>query len=146
MTTTAGTATLENVVLFHFDRPFAGSGLVVPMAHAQGVLDCINRRIARAPLIGQVGYPGDPHDVLLTKATHAVTEARLEGSQLVGTVKILDTIPGRELQKLIEAEAYVAFRPSMSGNHDKERNEFAPKMVNGIHAITSSAEEPWGGQ
>lgn len=85
-------------------------------------------------LCGEVVHPGDERqesdsfEIDISKVSHRIKEAHLEGDKLMGTIEILDTEQGRNLLSLVDAGVTVGI--SARGVGDVNGDEVDPYTYN----------------
>lgn len=79
------------------------------------------------PVFGQLGYPEESFDdVSLTKASHMISDLKIEGDELVGTISILETDEGTKLKKMINEGV---FRPRCIGTINDKNEVIVDKII-----------------
>lgn len=85
-------------------------------------------------LCGEVVHPGDERqesdsfEIDISKVSHRIKEAHIEGDKLMGTIEILDTEQGRNLLSLVDAGVTVGI--SARGIGDVNGDEVDPYTYN----------------
>lgn len=89
------------------------------------------------PVVGQIGMPEDG-PIRLEHASHQVTDLRLDGDKVVGTISVLNTERGKALRDIINMDA-VAYRPAGYGtlvereDGSVEVTEFRITSINAVN-------------
>jgi hypothetical protein len=68
-------------------------------------------------MLGTIGMPPNDRPVDINMVSHIITNLHIDGDKVTGTIKVLDTPLGIELQKLIDSKTVeVAYRSAGMGN------------------------------
>ena len=98
----------ENSEIILCDTNDTRSGRIYPLSEMQKMVDNVNQ--SSEPILGEFAGSDDTN-INLEKVTHAVTNLRIEGTRVIGDIKILDTPNGVILQKMIREGHSVKCNP-----------------------------------
>lgn len=77
-------------------------------------------RLAQAPMMGMIHHgPGPAQHTDLTNVAFAVEHMRIDGDEVKGDLKLLDTCAGTRLRLLLEAGAKISFSSTGLGSTDE---------------------------
>ena len=94
------------------------NGRIYPVKEISNAVDKMMAKIKKGfPVLGECDHPSEL-TVSLKNVSHAITDIRLNGSDGVGTMKILDTPQGLIIKTLVEAGIPLGVSSRGSGNVD----------------------------
>jgi hypothetical protein len=75
-------------------------------------------------MLGTIGMPPNDRPVDINMVSHIITNLHIDGDKVTGTIKVLDTPLGIELQKLIDSKTVeVAYRSAGRGDLLKQEDD-----------------------
>lgn len=77
------------------------NGRVYPRDVLAGEVNRYQDKIRRKQSYGELGHPATPQ-LNLDRVSHYITELYMDGNDVYGKAKIIDTIPGRTVKKFLE--------------------------------------------
>ena len=83
-----------------------GNGRVYPMEILRREVNNYSKLVKERRALGELDHPDDSV-INLTKASHMVTEIWMEGKDVKGKIRVLDTPSGKVLQELVKANVNV---------------------------------------
>lgn len=119
------------------------NGRIYPLREISSAVEKMTDKIKKGfPILGECDHPSEL-TVSLKNVSHAITEIKLEGSDGIGKMKILDTEYGRLAKTLIEAGIPLGVSSRGSGNVDGNGNVSDFEIVTIDLVATPSAPDAY---
>jgi len=129
---------LENVVLLPLNV-LNKNGRIYTDEAATKIIETFKAK--KNIVFGELGFP-ETMDVTLSNVSHTIENVRVQGNQIMGTIKILNTPSSDILAKSLN---HYVFRPSSSGNIDPKTKEVKITKFFTFDAIRREADAfPFG--
>lgn len=117
----------NNLVFLELDRPTPSSGNIYPIAEVQKALPKFQLLIQQDKAFG--GFVDDIDTTTavidLNKISHKITEVKIVGNNLIGTIVTLDTVKGQKLETLIDRDDLLFDTRGMGKIKNKMVSEFS---------------------
>ena len=90
--------------LFHLAEVRNANNRIYPLSELKREIDRLvsNGIVAERRLLGELGHPDYTH-INLERASHVITDLRMEGNKVFGELEILPTPQGKILEALVES-------------------------------------------
>lgn len=85
----------------HAAKPTA-NGRLYPHGLWESNIQRLSSNLSERKVLGELDHPSDGRTAL-QRASHVITDLRLEGDRVIGEAEILDTAKGRDLKAILEA-------------------------------------------
>ena len=105
------------------------NGRVYPRKIYEAALREIMPRVKSRSFTGECDHPIDYDEVRLSNVSHVVTELKVVGNTVQGTVELLDTPSGRVVQSLVEAGVPIGISSRAVGDYtERDGKEIINEM------------------